>query len=208
SRTPYAPQSGTTPSIGQQWVYVSPTSTNGGGTFDPVAAPTGSPASVIKRLDTVASENREADFFELLRATILDGSLGQNTGGGVTGGATVFPDVHMSNKDHHILSIGAAIIDQADPDSVPTRIQFKPATATTWWTAYGVESLPYITQLYPISGVSPASASNWATYLLFQLSNPHTGPALLPAAPQVRLRLDGGVGLFTGGNGQTYATAT
>ena len=113
----------------------------------------------------------------------------------------------MSNKAHHILSIGAAIIDQADPDSIPTRIQFRPVTA--WWTAYGVESLPYVTQIYPISGISPAVSTNWATYLLFQLWNPHiAGAALSPAAPQVRLRVDGGVGIFTGGNGQTFASAT
>jgi hypothetical protein len=210
----YVPASGTTPSIGQQWVYVSPSSLNTGGNFDPVANPTGNPASDIKRLDIVASENREPDFFELLRATILDGSLGQNTGGGVTGvtppdPTKVFPDIHMSNKVHHVLSIGAAIIDQADPDSIPTRVQFKPTTAATWWTAYGVESLPYITQIYPISGISPANPANWATYLLFQLWNPHIAAAALsPAAPQVRLRVDGGVGIFTGGNGQTFATAT
>jgi len=118
----------------------------------------------------------------------------------------------MNNKDHHILSIGAAIIDQVDPDSIPTRIQFKPPAAlgTNWWTAYGVESLPYITQIYPISGISPATSTQWATYLLFQLANPHNnnGVALSPAAPQVRLRVDGGIGLFTGGNGQTYASAT
>src|SRR5205823_12009590 len=35
----YVPASGTTPSVGQQWVYTSPASTNGGGTFDPVLAP-------------------------------------------------------------------------------------------------------------------------------------------------------------------------
>ena len=208
----YVPASGTTPSIGQQWVYVSPSSLNPGGNFDPVTNPTGNPASDIKSLDIVASENREPDFFELLRATILDGSLGQNTGGGVTGvtppdPTKVFPDIHMSNKAHHILSIGAAIIDQADPDSMPTRIQFRPATA--WWTAYGVESLPYITQIYPIGGISPANPAKWATYLLFQLWNPHIAAAALsPAAPQVRLRVDGGVGIFTGGNGQTFATAT
>jgi hypothetical protein len=209
----YVPASGTTPSIGQQWVYVSPSALNTGGNFDPVTNPTGNPASDIKRLDIVASENREPDFFELLRATILDGSLGQNTGGGVTGvtppdPTKVFPDIHMSNKVHHILSIGAAIIDQADPDSIPTRVQFKPSTATTWWTGYGVESLPYITQIYPMSGISPANPANWATYLLFQLWNPHIGAALSPTAPQVRLRVDGGVGIFTGGSGQTFATAT
>jgi hypothetical protein len=220
SRTPYVPASGTIPSIGQQWVYVSPSSSNGGGNFDPVTNPTGDPASSIKGLDTVASENREPDFFELLRATILDGSLGQNTAvpgtstTGVTGGANVFPDIHMNNKDHHVLSIGAAIIDQADPDSVPTRIQFKPpgAIGTNWWTAYGIESLPYVTQIYPISGFSPATGNTtrWATYLLFQLSNPHNnnGLVLSPAAPPVRLRVDGNAALFTGGNGQTYTTAT
>jgi Tfp pilus assembly protein PilX len=205
----YVPVPGTGSPIGQQWVYDSPSSLNTGGNFDPATNPNGNPASDIKRLDIVASENREADFFELLRATILDGSLGQNTGGGVTGAnPNVFPDVHMSNKAYHVLSIGAAIMDQADPDSVPTRIQFKPATAAIWWAAYGVESLPYITEIYPISGISPANPLQWATYLLFQLWNPHIATAALaPAAPQVRVRVDGNIGIFTGGNGQTFASA-
>ncbi len=163
-------------------------------------------ASRILRLDEVAAlgQPREPDFFELLQAGILSGSLGQNTGGGVTGG-NVFPDIHMNSTTHHILSIGAAIIDQADPDSVPTRIQFTGTNGNTW-TAYGVESLPYITQIYPITGTSPANPAQWATYLLFQLWNPHVGGALLVPAPQVRLRVDGNVGVFTGGNGQTWST--
>jgi hypothetical protein len=112
----------------------------------------------------------------------------------------------MSNKALHILTIGACIIDQADPDSIPTRIEFKPNTATIWWSAYGVESLPYITQIYPISGFS--TSTTWATYLLFQLWNPHiAAAALAPAAPQVRLRVDGRVGIFTGGAGRTFNSA-
>ncbi|MBA3353006.1 MAG: hypothetical protein H0U23_11420 [Blastocatellia bacterium] len=184
----------------------------GRGNFSPVLNPTGNPAPAIKRLDTVASENREPDFFELLRATILDGSLGQNTaipgssttGVTGTGATTVFPDVHMSNKTHHILSIGAAIIDQADPDSYPTRIQFRPVS--TWWMAFGIESLPYITQLYPASGKSPTTSTLWTTYLLFQLWNPHLNTPVTP--PTVRLRLDGSVGIFTGGNGQFFNSST
>jgi len=156
----------------------------------------------ILRLDEVAAAGREPDFFELLQAAILSGSLGQNTGGGVTGG-NVFPDVHMSNTTHHILSIGAAIMDQADPDSIPMRVQFSPSG--TLWTAYGVENLPYITQMYPISGTSPNDSTKWATYLLFQLWNPHQNPAAV--ANNVRLRIDGGIGIFTGGNGQTWNTA-
>jgi hypothetical protein len=155
------------------------------------------------RLDEVAAAGREPDFFELLQAGIFSGSLGQNTGGGVTGG-NVFPDVHMSNTTHHILSIGAAIIDQADPDSIPTRIQFNPGG--TVWTAYGVENLPYIAQVYPIAGTSPNISTQWATYLLFQLWNPHQNAGASTAS--VRLRVDGAIGIFTGGNGQTWIAGT
>lgn len=162
-------------------------------------------ATSILNLTAVATAGREPDFFELLQAAILTGSLGQNTGGGVTpvtGGiaSTVFPDVHMANTAHHVLSIGAAIIDQSDPDSIPTRLQITPGT--TAWTAYGVESLPYISQMYPAAGISPDDPTKWATYLLFQLWNPHQNvPMVLPA---VRLRVDGGLGLFRGGNGEVW----
>ncbi|MBA2242410.1 MAG: hypothetical protein H0W04_05910 [Chthoniobacterales bacterium] len=110
----------------------------------------------------------------------------------------------MSNTTHHLLSIGAAMIDQADPDSIPTRIVFNPAG--TAWAASGVESLPYITQLYPIAGTSPNDATKWATYLLFQLWNPHQNAAA--STPSVRLRLDGGIGMFTGGNGEAWNTSS
>src|SRR5439155_17618416 len=150
----------------------------------------------ILRQEEVAAAGREPDFFELLQAAILNGSLGQNTGGGVTGGR-VFPDIHMSSTVQHILSIGAAIIDQADPDSIPTRIQFIGANGNTW-TTYGVENLPYITQLYPIAGTSPNTPTQWATYLLFQLWNPHQNASTLPN--NVRLRVDVAIGMFTGGH--------
>jgi hypothetical protein len=162
--------------------------------------PTGAGATNrIMRLDEVAAAGREPDFFELLQAGILNGSLGQNTGGGVTGG-NVFPDIHMNNTMQHVLTIGASIIDQGDPDSIPTRIQFNPSG--TIWTAYGVENLPYITQIYPIAGTSPDDPTQWATYLLFQLWNPHQNASALPN--NVRLRVDGAIGLFRGGNGQSW----
>jgi hypothetical protein len=179
-----------TAGAGNPWTYTSPT----GGTA----------ATRILRLDEVAAAAREPDFFELLQAGILSGSLGQNTGGGVTGG-NVFPDVHMSNSTHHILSIGAAIIDQADPDSIPMRIQFSPSG--TLWTAYGVENLPYITQMYPIAGTSPNNSTQWATYLTFQLWNPHQNASVL-ANDSVRLRVDGAIGIFKGGNGESWVSGT
>jgi hypothetical protein len=175
---------------GSPWTYTNPTGT--------------SAASRILRLDEVAAAAREPDFFELLQAGILSGSLGQNTGGGVTG-VNVFPDIHMSNNTHHILSIGAAIMDQADPDAIPMRVQFNPSG--TLWTAYGVENLPYITQMYPIAGTSPNDSTKWATYLTFQLWNPHqNAPPTLPVS--VRLRVDGAIGIYRGGNGETWVNGT
>ena len=187
----------------------------GGASGDPLnpwvyTNPTGASATNrIMRLDEVAAAGREPDFFELLQAGILNGSLGQNSapppgtsGGGVTGG-NVWDTNYMSSTAHHLLSIGAAIIDQADPDSIPTRIQFNPSG--TVWTAYGVENLPYITQTYPIAGASFDNYPiQWATYLLFQLWNPHQNAGPLPVP--VRLRVDGGIGIYRGGNGQIWNT--
>ena len=176
--------------VGDPWTYTNPLGTT--------------PSNTIMTLAQVAALNqREPDFVELLQAGILSGSLGQNTGGGVTGG-NVFPDIHMSSTMQHLLTIGACIIDQASPESIPTRVQFTGTNGNTW-TAYGVKNLPYITQFYPIAYTSPNTPSQWATYLLFQLWNPHQNPVAV--SNNVRLRIDGGIGLFTGGNGQTWNTA-
>ena len=70
----------------------------------------------------------------------------------------------------------SCIIDQADPDSIPTRIQFTGTNGNTW-TAYGVESLPYITQMYPIAGTSPLIRRNGQ---LICFSNYGTRTRMLP----------------------------
>jgi len=201
----YVAAIGTNAGAGQQWIYTSPTSTNSGGNFDPTTNPGGTTATVIKTLDTVQNEAREPDFFELLQGCILTGSLGQNTNGGTTGTPQVFPDIHMSSTMHHLLSIGASIIDQADPDSIPTRIRMDHGAEQ--WIAYGVENLPYIAGMCAITGQAPDDSTHtkWAPYLLFQLWNQNEhAPATRPN--NVRLRVDGGIGIYTGGNGQTWPT--
>src|SRR5262249_15772038 len=50
---------------GSPWIYSNPSGTTA--------------ATRILRLDEVAAANREPDFFELLQAGVLSGSLGQNT---------------------------------------------------------------------------------------------------------------------------------
>src|SRR5207248_9709249 len=70
--------------VGDPWTYTNPLGTT--------------PSNTIMTLAQVAALNqREPDFFELLQAGILSGSLGQNTGGGVTGGDG-FSELHISSR--------------------------------------------------------------------------------------------------------------
>ena len=68
----------------------------------------------------VAAAGREPDFFELLQAAILTGSLGAECSWRCyEGESDGLPGRAYEQEDHHILSIGAAIFDQYDNDSVP-----------------------------------------------------------------------------------------
>lgn len=132
------------------------------------------PAEGIGRLQQVAADGREPDFFELLKAGILVGSLGkaalkQHVGmeGWAHDPATVS---QLRDKDptNQILEIGANIIDQFDADSFPTIIKIGSATLSAagaalfvpTFTARGVENLPYLYRLHwraVENAVSPAS---------------------------------------------------
>lgn len=100
----------------------------------------------IATLDQVASEMREPDFFELLRAGITEGSLGQETltNNPLSGNSSPF-DVQPtleSSKDLQVIKIGANIIDCADPDNYPTIVYFEPGGLGV--ESAGVENLPYL----------------------------------------------------------------
>lgn len=101
----------------------------------------------IKTLADVADASktpvaREPDFFEVLQAAILNGSLGQGGRGGWWPKGTSAPDYYENpgfdfwdgessvqsrfrdnNLERHILQIGANLIDQYDADDYPTIIQ-------------------------------------------------------------------------------------
>ncbi|MCX6970671.1 MAG: hypothetical protein NTV93_11065 [Verrucomicrobia bacterium] len=98
-------------------------------------------ADTILRLDEVAqlsgTNAREPDFFELLKAGILNGSLGKSTPADTAFVANFSLD---RNKDLQILKIGANIIDQADPDDVPTQIVRPDLNEVV----LGIENHPYI----------------------------------------------------------------
>lgn len=97
---------------------------------------------------SLAAKQHEPDFFELLKASIVAGSLGKSatTGAvGTAGGTQYSKDISV---DASIIQIGANMIDQFDADGYPTRVIFDDGT---WGTApasvpqeyRGVEDLPY-----------------------------------------------------------------
>jgi Tfp pilus assembly protein PilX len=150
----------------RHWVYTNPAGT--------------ASATTILPLDQVAALNREPDFFELLQAGILSGSLGMfgradNTTAGqwaLNFGPPGFIDTDK-RADYQIIRIGANIIDQWDADSNPTTITYNGEDF------YGIEDLPYINKIFarvngggaPWFGGIPTTPYNY--YLYFELWNPH-----------------------------------
>ncbi len=125
--------------------------------------------STIKTLAQVAAANREPNFFELLQAGILQGSLGQSSGN--TGMSTGGLDGVSINKAYQIIRIGANIIDQYDSDSYPTVINFNN------YQFYGIEDIPYFNKIvfknYAPNIVGGHFAPPYHVYFLYELWNPH-----------------------------------
>jgi hypothetical protein len=129
-------------------------------------------------LSDVAKKNREPDFFEVLQAGILAGSLGKGgargdvltSGLGYSASTFIDPDTKSTLQT---LRIGANIIDQWDADNYPTTISL-PATGDS---VYGIEDLPYLNKfLYTVSGpgnvVTPFNQI-YKFFAAFQLWNPN-----------------------------------
>jgi hypothetical protein len=87
---------------------------------------------------SVYALSREPDFAELLKASIVAGSLAK---GGPNVGNTYYNYQYANDValDNQVLQIMANLIDQQDCDSYPTAITL----GTTSTVAYGVEDLPY-----------------------------------------------------------------
>jgi len=182
--------------------------------WDYVGATGSTVQSAIERLDQVAAENREPNFFELLKAVILNGSVGVGSG---FNGAPTF--VLAENKyhyqaggfcaDHQIMQIGANIIDQWDSDNVPTFIGFKDPVASTVYEIAGVENLPYLNKLvFKPAWIKVNGKDQFAAWLLPSLWNPHQNAP--PASQNVRVALTMGTmtGFITYTGGQTPYAST
>jgi hypothetical protein len=158
-----------------------------GGTNDPATVPT----------------TRELDFFELLQAGILNGSLGDSLPSD-----PVLPIFHQQSKLLHILTIGANLIAQSRTDSYPVRIACN--VGGTIMEAVGAPRLPYVSSLAvcPVGGTDFRGGVNW--FLVPNLWDPFrdtwdlaetnfTGTSLTPAypRPKVRITVSGSVGFGT-----------
>jgi hypothetical protein len=139
-----------------------------------------SPPSSIETLDQVAAENREPNFFELLKAGILAGSLGKSPG---PSGVTLTPspsyiegpnkiegvmgasfDSYSAVSDLQVMQIGVNIIDQARADNYPSAIFFNyfsaPDTQSQLYeTVFGTKNLPYLHRLGVVTAITSGPTS-------------------------------------------------
>src|SRR5205823_2805683 len=135
--------------------------------------------SSIERLNQVAAENREPNFFELLKTAILNGSVGMGSGSAnsfVASDAKYYDNSAGLSADYQILQIGANIIDQWDSDNAPTFIGFAvdPATSQPYEIA-GIENLPYLSKL--VFKPYWRSTTQFDAWLTPSLWNPHQNAA-------------------------------
>jgi hypothetical protein len=207
-------------STNQRWNYighpVSPTATSPpassiatfgpGGTNDPATVPT----------------TRELDFFELIQAGILSGSIGDSS--------PSYPELPITYQQStmlHVLSIGANLIAQSRADSYPVRIACN--VGGTTMEAVGAARLPYINSLTacPVGVTANSGGMNWLlvpnlwdpfrdTWDLTEANSGNTGnkPLSTPGylRPLVRITVGGSTGApgigGSGGNGNVGLGST
>jgi hypothetical protein len=187
--------------------------------WDYVGATGSTVQSTIERLDQVAGENREANFFEILKAVVLSGSTGLGSGAEntfVQSETKYYNAVGNFSGDHQIIQIGANIIDGWDfaDNNVPTFIAFKdPATAEIYELA-GIENLPYLNKLvfdfWIASHGSDDQHDQWSAWLVPSFWNPHQNAASAPSTQDVRFVMTSGsiTGWLLLTDNTTYPTNT
>jgi hypothetical protein len=157
--------------------------------------------TAIERLDQVAPENREPNFFELLKAAILSGSVGIGSGTGtartfVAAETKYYDTTNNLSSDYQIMQIGANIISQwdSDPRNIPTFIAFGLDTSTTPqpYELAGIKNLPYLNKFVfkPYWNRGPGSTWTFEAWVLPSSWNPHQNAP--PATQNIRLTFTSG----------------
>ena len=192
------------PRQGLQWVYTSPSSANSGGTFNGTS---GTAATALKTLATIQTEGREPDFFEIVKAAILNGSVGlgsNNTANTfVAANPNYYDTTNGKSSDYQLIQIGANIMDAWDTDNIPTWINFNASEPT------GIENLPYLNKLVFMPSFASGSGDFFDAWLVPSLWNPHQNA---PGTGTIRVALNGtaqlwGTGIAKSGSTTTTTTA-
>ncbi len=139
----------------------------------------------VMTLAQVAASNppRQPDFFEMLQAAVLSGSLYN-----YLGSANSF----ISGKSGSIIMhLGANIINQYMPNNYPIVIDYGLSGSNPVSTITGTDDLPYFSQMlmWPYRpNLTDPTRSELDGYLVFQLWNPHQQPSTaVPGPAQIRL---------------------
>ncbi len=161
-------------------------------------------ASSILTLGNIPA-TREPNFFELLKAGILSGSLGSTLGQNgnkfvmtrrydVSFNTAGAPDLQDPNADYQVMKIGAAIIDQFRSGAEPTVIDFDyaPSMPASWKSDFrapvtGIKNLPYLYSISQYATLTAGSPQTQQAYLEFELWLPHQQPATSSSPVAIRL---------------------
>lgn len=155
---------------------------------------------------SVTRRYREPNFFELLKASILSGSLGVRT----TAATFTSAETRFGSTDGQIIQIGANTIDQWDADKNPTFIYF----GTEEYA--GVENLPYLNKLGYQCRWSTSSPVTFRAFLVPSFWTPAqnatavgTQSTLSPyPTPAVRVIMTGGTARAVLQSSTTWADST
>jgi hypothetical protein len=169
---------------------------NSGSNHWDYAGPSGT--NVLTSIETlwqVANENpgREPNFFELLKAAILDGSVGMGSGSGntfVQAQARYYDNTGTSapkSSDYQIMQIGANIINQWDSGNVPIFFNFYDNTGN--YELAGIKNLPYLNKIvFKPYWHTQGPTNYFDAWILPGLWNPHQN-APTPASQNVRVQM-------------------
>ena len=164
------------------------------------------PASQILTLSQLTGTSgitpRDPDFFELLQATILKGSLGQY----YNGDAWTNSGARDQSTQLHVMQIGANLIDEYSSDGLPKVISFTNTSVTNHAlpeyntnNVRGVENLPYINELSslayrPVGGpnAGDSNRSNISFYLIPRFWNPNQPLHSANSNVLLRMTVNGG----------------
>ena len=183
-------------------------------------SPNSSVQSSILPLNQI--KGREPNFFELLKAGLLSGSINLEPQAGY--GSFPSPgdfDTRYGMTDEQTVQIGLNIIDQASVYPLPTRVEFGANTGTSTLNGedmalYGTKNLPLIYKMvvayYRPTSIGADSAGNaqayfsaWAEPVFW---SPYLSSTTNTAPMEVRIRADSTNTTYTGFYVNTLAAGT